>query len=283
MANLNHLLAACNSLSSKRYLKDLSLHTPMKIAIAGKGGVGKTTLTALLSTLYRNEGRTVLAIDADSNPNLATILGVSTHITPLTDQKELVEERTQSKLGGFGGIFKLNPRVDDIASKFAVEHEGIKVLVMGSVKMAESGCACPANVLVKNLLSHILLTEKDVVICDMEAGVEHLGRGTAKAVDAMVVVVEPSRRSVQTANRIHRLAREMGIQNVSAVGNKVRNKKEKEFLENMVEMRFLGSIMYDERIIEADMKGELPWYDELVSEVKTIKENLETQVKGAPS
>jgi CO dehydrogenase maturation factor len=255
----------------------------MKIAIAGKGGVGKTTLTALLSTVYRNEGRTVLAIDADSNPNLATLLGVSTHITPLTDQKELVEERTQSKLGGFGGIFKLNPRVDDIASRYAVEHEGIKVLVMGSVKMAESGCACPANVLVKNLLSHILLTEKDVVICDMEAGVEHLGRGTAKAVDAMVVVVEPSRRSVQTANRIHHLAREMGIQNVFAVGNKVRNKKEKEFLENMVEMRFLGSIMYDERIIEADMKGELPWYDELVSEVKIIKENLEKQVKGAPS
>ncbi|MBU7013837.1 MAG: AAA family ATPase [Theionarchaea archaeon] len=251
----------------------------MKIAVAGKGGVGKTTLTALLSTLYRNEGRTVLAIDADSNPNLADILGVSTHIVPLTDQKELVEERTQSTLGGFGGIFKLNPRVDDIASKYAVEHQGIKVLVMGSVKVAESGCACPANVLVKNLLSHILLTEKDVVICDMEAGVEHLGRGTAKAVDAMVVVVEPGRRSVETANRIYRLARDLGIQNIFAVGNKVRNQEEKEFLEDMVDMEVLGTIMYDERIIESDMRGSLPQHDNLVSEIRVIKENLETQVK----
>lgn len=263
----------------KRYLRDLAPHTMMKIAVAGKGGVGKTTLTALLSTLYRNEGRTVLAIDADSNPNLAAILGVSTHIVPLTDQKELVEERTQSTLGGFGGIFKLNPRVDDIASKYAVEHQGIKVLVMGSVKVAESGCACPANVLVKNLLSHILLTEKDVVICDMEAGVEHLGRGTAKAVDAMVVVVEPGRRSVETANRIYRLARDLGIQNIFAVGNKVRNQEEKEFLEDMVDMEVLGTIMYDERIIESDMRGSLPQHDNLVSEIRVIKENLETQVK----
>ncbi|MBU6998621.1 MAG: AAA family ATPase [Theionarchaea archaeon] len=252
----------------------------MKIAIAGKGGVGKTTLAALLSTLYRDEGRTVLAIDADSNPNLATILGITTHIVPLTDQKELVEERTQSNLGGFGGVFKLNPRVDDIASKFAVEHEGIKVLVMGSVKMAESGCACPANVLVKNLLSHILLTEKDVVICDMEAGVEHLGRGTAKAVDAMVVVVEPGRRSVETANRIYHLAQEMGICNIFAVGNKVRSKEERDFLEGMLEIEVLGNITYDEKIIEADMKGELPQADQLVSEVKVIKENLESLTKS---
>lgn len=251
----------------------------MKIAIAGKGGVGKTTLAAVLSVLYKEDGRNVLAVDADSNPNLATALGFPvTDVTPLTEQKELIEERTQTKLGGFGGVFKLNPRVDDIAQKYAVEHDNIKLLVMGTVKMGESGCACPANVLVKNLLTHVLLTEKDVVICDMEAGVEHLGRGTAKAVDAMIIVVEPGRRSVETANHIHELAQDLHIENVVAVGNKVRNEKERKFIENTVLMDVLGHIQYDERIIEADMKGELPFFDELVEAVKTIKENLERKI-----
>jgi CO dehydrogenase maturation factor len=248
----------------------------MKIAIAGKGGVGKTTLSAVLSVLYKEEGRNVLAVDADSNPNLATALGFPvTDIIPLTEQKELIEERTQTKLGGFGGVFKLNPRVDDIAQKYAVEYDNIKLLVMGTVTMGESGCACPANILVKRLLTHVLLTEKDVVICDMEAGVEHLGRGTAKAVDAMIVVVEPGKRSVETANHIYELAQDITIKNVVAVGNKVRNEKEKMFIKDTVLMDVLGYIPYDERIIEADMKGELPFFDELVEAVETIKKNLE--------
>jgi CO dehydrogenase maturation factor len=252
----------------------------MKIAIAGKGGVGKTTLSATLARLYRDDGRNVLAIDADSNPNLVTVLGVPVQeITPLSEQKELIEERTKTELGGFGKIFKFNPRVDDIAEKYAVEHDSMKVLVMGTVKMGESGCACPANVLVKNLLTHLLLTEKDVVICDMEAGVEHLGRGTAKAVDAMLIVVEPGRRSVDTANRIHELAQDLKIKNVFAVGNKVKNEKEKEFIKTMVTMDVLGYILYDERIIEADMKGEPPWYDELLDQVTHIKENLEQKTR----
>lgn len=251
----------------------------MKIAIAGKGGVGKTTLSAVLSVLYKEEGRNVLAVDADSNPNLATALGFPvTDIIPLTEQKALIEERTQTKLGGFGGVFKLNPRVDDIAQKYAVEYDNIKLLVMGTVTMGESGCACPANILVKRLLTHVLLTEKDVVICDMEAGVEHLGRGTAKAVDAMIVVVEPGKRSVETANHIYELAQDLTIKNVVAVGNKVRNEKEKMFIKDMVFMDVLGFIPYDERIIEADMKGELPFFDELVEAVETIKKNLERKI-----
>ena len=253
----------------------------MKIAIAGKGGVGKTTLSAVLSRLYRDEGRNVLAIDADSNPNLATVLGVSVQgITPLSEQKELIEERTKTELGGFGKIFKLNPRVDDIAKKYAVEHDNIKLLVMGTVKSGESGCACPANVLVKNLLTHLLLTEKDVVIADMEAGVEHLGRGTAKAVDAMIIVVEPGRRSTETANRIQELAKDLGVTNVFAVGNKVRNQRERAFIEKAVKMDVLGHILYDERIIEADMKGEPPVYEELMEQVKKIKENLERNINN---
>jgi CO dehydrogenase maturation factor len=251
----------------------------MKIAVAGKGGVGKTTLSAILSKLYRDEGRNVLAIDADSNPNLASVLGIPvTNIIPLTEQKSLVEERTKTKLGGYGAVFKLNPKVDDIAQKFAVEHENIKLLVMGTVKTGESGCACPANILVKSLLSHLLLTEKDVVICDMEAGVEHLGRGTAKAVDSMIIVVEPGKRSIETANRIRALAKDLGIENVFVVGNKVRNEKERRFIEKSAQMDVLGHMLYDERIIEADMEGRPPLFEELIESVKTIKENLEQRI-----
>ena len=251
----------------------------MKIAIAGKGGVGKTTLSAALARLYRDEGRNVLAIDADSNPNLAAALGIPVQgITPLSEQKDLVEERTKAKLGGFGTIFKLNPRVDDIAQKYAVEHENIKLLIMGTVKLGESGCACPANVLVKSLLTHLLLTEKDVVICDMEAGVEHLGRGTAKAVDAMIVVVEPGRRSVETANHIYELAQHLGVTRVYTVGNKVRTEEEREFIKNLVVTDVLGFIPYDQQIIEADMRGEPLFVPEVIKEVEKIKENLESKI-----
>ncbi|MGD2249072.1 MAG: carbon monoxide dehydrogenase accessory protein CooC [Candidatus Methanofastidiosia archaeon] len=252
----------------------------MKIAVAGKGGVGKTTLSAVLAKLYKDEGRNVLAIDADSNPNLSTVLGIPLEgIVPLTEQKELIENRTKTKLGGFGAVFKLNPKVDDIAKKYAVEHDNIKLLVMGTVRTGESGCACPANILVKSLLTHLLVTEKDVIICDMEAGVEHLGRGTAKAVDAMVIVVEPGQRSVKTANHIYTLAQDLGIQNVYAVGNKVRTKTEKDFITKNLDMDVLGFMPYDERIIEADMKEEPPFFDELIQEVENIKENLEKKVK----
>lgn len=251
----------------------------MKLAIAGKGGVGKTTLAALLSILYRDEGRNVLAIDADSNPNLSMILGIpSQKAVPLTERKELIEERTKATMGGFGTVFKLNPRVDDIEDLYAVKKEGIHLLVMGTVTAPESGCACPANVLVKRLLSHILLTEKDVVICDLEAGVEHLGRGTAKAVDAMLIVVEPGRRSVETANRIHDLGEGLGIAYVYAVGNKVRTDEERAFLKEFLSMDIMGFISHDERIRKADMEGEPPLFDDLLSEIRLIKENLEKRV-----
>jgi CO dehydrogenase maturation factor len=264
---------------SERLKRNTLSSVMMKLAIAGKGGVGKTTLAAILSILYRDEGRNVLAIDADSNPNLSMILGIpSQEAIPLTERKELIEKRTKATMGGFGAVFKLNPRVDDIEETYAVEKEGIHLLVMGTVTAPESGCACPANVLVKRLLSHILLTEKDVVICDLEAGVEHLGRGTAKAVDAMIIVVEPGQRSVETANRIFSLGDGLGIIHVYAVGNKVRTEEEKNFLKESLSMDVLGFIPHDGRIREADMKGEPPLFDDLLSEIASIKENLEKRV-----
>jgi len=161
-----------------------------KIAITGKGGVGKTTLTSLLAYIYAERGQKVLAIDADPNANLASALGfpveVATKIAPIADMQTLIYERTGAKPGEFGGFFRLNPRVDDIPDRFSAEWRGVRLLVMGTIKGGGTGCVCPESALLKNLVRHLLLQRSEVIILDMEAGIEHLGRGTAGAVDAMM-------------------------------------------------------------------------------------------------
>ena len=178
----------------------------MKLAITGKGGVGKTTLASLLARLYAAEGKAVLAIDANPDANLALALGLppaeARRISPIAEMKDLIEERTGATPGSEAPFFKLNPQVDDIPERFSAKIDGIRLLIMGTVKTGGSGCMCPESALLKNLISHLLLRESDVVIMDMDAGVEHLGRGTAQAVDALIIVVEPGRRSVQTAEAI---------------------------------------------------------------------------------
>lgn len=182
----------------------------MKLAIAGKGGVGKTTLASLLAMVYSAEGKRVIAIDADPDANLALALGISMeearHITPIVELKDLIEERTGAKPGTSGMFFKLNPKVDDIPDRFSVKKDGVSLMLMGTIKGGGTGCICPESVLLKSLLSHLLLERSDVVIMDMEAGLEHLGRGTAEAVDAFIIVVEPGKRSLQTAEAVGRLA-----------------------------------------------------------------------------
>ncbi len=227
----------------------------MKIAISGKGGVGKTLLASLLSKIFTESGYSVLAIDADSNPNLAATLGFprAEEIIPISEMKELVEERTGAPPGKVGAYFKLNPKVDDLPEKYWQEHNGIKLMVMGRVKRGGSGCYCPENAFLQALVNHLLLARNEVVILDMEAGVEHLGRGTAKAVDKLIVVVEPSRRSVETAYRIAKLAQDIGLQNIAVVGNKIRSQSESEFLiSNLPGFQFLGFIPYYQTLVEAD-------------------------------
>lgn len=231
----------------------------MKIAVSGKGGVGKTTLSAFLVKWFAGQGKYVLAIDADPDANLGNGLGIkeASDIVPISKMKELVAERTESVPGSFGGFFKMNPKVDDLPEKLAVRSgDHIRLMVMGGIKKGGTGCVCPESILLKNLVQHLILRRDEVVVMDMEAGIEHLGRGTSRAVNCLIVVVEPGRRSIETALRIKDLAGDIGLSRVALVGNKVRSQRDREFLVNSLsDYRFLGFIPYDDQIIEADLGG----------------------------
>lgn len=258
----------------------------MKLAITGKGGVGKTTLASLLAHLYASEGNKVIAIDANPDANLATALGISPEesqrVTPIAELKELIEERTGAKSDSFGTFFKLNPKVDDIPERFSIQKDGIKLLVMGTVKKGGSGCLCPEGALLRSLVSHLILSRSEVVIMDMDAGVENLGRGTAKGVDAFIIVVEPGQRSFQTARAIRELAKDLGVKKCYVVGSKTRDEGERQFiLDSLSDFEMLGFINYHPEIAQADRlgKGVFAMAPAAVSEAKQIKNKLEQIVK----
>lgn len=258
----------------------------MKLAITGKGGVGKTTTSSLLAQLYASEGNKVIAIDANPDANLATALGISAeevkHITPIAELKGLIEERTGAKSGSMGAFFKMNPKVDDIPDRFSISKDGIKLLVMGTVKKGGSGCLCPEGALLKSLLSHLVLNRSEVVIMDMDAGVENLGRGTAKAVDAFLIVVEPGQRSFQTARAIRDLAKDIGVTKCYIVGSKTRGDTDRQFvIDNLSDFEVLGFIDYHQEIGDADRFGKSVFETApaAVADVRTIKARLE-QIVG---
>lgn len=237
----------------------------MKIAISGKGGVGKTTLAALLGQAYADAGRNVLAVDADPSPCLAGALGfpaeLRAQLRPIAEMDDLIYERTGAKPGTTGGFFTLNPRVDDIPERFSVVQRGVRLLEMGSVDTGGSGCICPESAMLKTLFTHLLFRKDDVLILDMYAGVEHLGRSTVDFVDAMLIVVEPTRRSLGTAAQIKSLANDIGLTRLWLVGNKVRDAEEAAFLEAETPgIPLLGSMPADLAVQEADRLG-IPVYD----------------------
>ncbi|MEG2245937.1 MAG: carbon monoxide dehydrogenase accessory protein CooC [Peptostreptococcaceae bacterium] len=255
----------------------------MKIAITGKGGVGKTTFSSMLSRMFADDEYRVLAVDADPDANLGLALGFPKEtyeaIVPISDMKNLVSERTAAETGTFNKMFKLNPKVDDIPEKFCKEHNGVRLLTLGTVDSGGSGCVCPEHVLLKRLCSHLILQNNDVVIMDMEAGIEHLGRGTAQGVDAFIVVVEPGERSLQTYRKVKKLGTDIGVKKVFVVGNKVRNKEDENFIkDNLQDGELLGFISYNQDVIDSDRSSKSP-YDvslDTKNQINVIKNRLMT-------
>jgi CO dehydrogenase maturation factor len=257
----------------------------VKIAISGKGGVGKTTLAGVMARVLAERGYNILAIDADPDSNLASAIGIDekklNSTKPLAQMTEFIEERTSAKKGTYGSFFKLNPRVDDIPERFAVEKDGIKLVILGNIQQGGGGCFCPENILLKSLLSYILIERDESVIVDMEAGLEHLGRGTAEYVDVLIVVVEPGQRSFQTAYQVRRLSQDLGIKKLYIVGNKVMGASDAELIrKNLEGFTVLGAMSYNEKIIEADKRGVSPFdIDEKIkTEVEHIVDTLYEQV-----
>jgi CO dehydrogenase maturation factor len=248
----------------------------LKIAISGKGGVGKTTLSALLSHLFAEDGP-VLAVDADPDANLGSALGfdqtILERLVAISTDKELIKQRTGAEPGVSGQIFTLNPRVDDIPDKYVIEKNGVKLLRMGKVASGGSGCACPENTLLKQLLRHMVVKRNETVVLDMEAGLEHFGRGTADSVAAFIVVIEPGQRSIETAREVIRLAKDIGVERVYAVVNKV-HPGQWEKVRTMIDfIPVLGYFPFDFRVVEADLDRRnvyetLPEFTEYAKKIK---------------
>ncbi len=230
----------------------------LKLAISGKGGVGKSTVAGTLARLYAADGRRVLAIDADPDANLASAIGFRAQPPrTIASERELIEQRTGAKVREFGQMFKLNPEVADIAERYAVRHAGVDLLVLGAVRHAAGGCACPESVLLKSLVRHIVLKREEVVILDMEAGIEHLGRGTAMGVNVMLAVVEPGRRSMETAHRVREMSAELGIRRFAVLMNKSLAPEAdcRWIATEFGEAAVAGAIAFDARIAETDRFG----------------------------
>lgn len=252
----------------------------LKLAVGGKGGVGKTTITSLLSRLLaKHQGmKSVIAIDADPVSNLAAGLGIPEDkpITPIAELSDLIAERTGAKPGTMGGFFTLNPKVDDIPDRFCLERDGVKLLVMGTVKRGGGGCICPESTILKALMLHLVLVRDEVVIMDMEAGVEHLGRATSASVDALIIVVNPGARSRAAAGQIKQLGEDLKIKRILVIGNRVKETEDEKLIrQSFKDMEILGFIPEMAEISDADRKGVRPFDQDIEDAPQALKDIVE--------
>lgn len=234
----------------------------MKLAISGKGGVGKTTITAMLAWTLHNHRYKCIVIDMDPNTCVLSCMGYrgSEKIKPLVEMKELIEERTGVKPGTIGGMFRMNPYVDDICDRFGIDVHGIKVLVAGTIKKGGTGCYCPENAFVRTLVSKLFLDRETALLLDMEAGLEHLSRGTVQAVDSLLIVVEPTKSSIETAFRIQNMAKDIGLNKIFAVGNKIKSPDEQSYItSHLTNMNIASFIPYDDAVRLAETSNQPPW------------------------
>lgn len=255
----------------------------MKIAFTGKGGTGKTTLSAILIKILAEDSNEILAVDCDPDSNFGYTLGFKDidKIVPIVEMKDLIYERMNVSSGG--AFFKLNPKIDDIPEKYSRQKENIKLIVMGGIKKGGSGCACPENAFVKSLIEHLVLRRNEDVVMDMEAGVEHFGRGTAQSCDSVLVVVEPSQKSLDSAKRINLLAKHLKIRNIYAIGNKIRTEKDKEFiLDNLRgHLEVIENMPFSEDILRMDKAGDISNIgNDFINRMKLVEEVLSKQLKG---
>ncbi len=254
----------------------------MKLAISGKGGTGKSTLAAALALMMARKGWRVLAVDADPDGNLAAALGASPAeaegIIPISKQKELVEERTGARVKQYGQMFKLNPEVSDIADSYGTNLNGVTLIVLGAIEAGGSGCACPESVLIRALVGDLILHRKDALIMDMEAGIEHLGRATARGVDTLLVMVEPSQRALDSAHRVARLAAEIGLRDVRFVANKIASPADEQYVRaGLAGREIAGVIPWLEEIRAAERQGRSVLAgasEDLLSRFAAILENV---------
>jgi CO dehydrogenase maturation factor len=256
----------------------------LKVAIGGKGGVGKTTVCAVWARLFADDGFDVLAIDADPNTNLALAFGLPSEQNPepLIQMKELIAERTGTGKDMVGAYFRLNPKVSDLPEKYWVDVGGVKLLVLGGITRGGAGCACPEGAFLKALLTYTILQRDEMVLVDLAAGVEFLGRASIQGIDALVMVVEPGARSIETANNIARMGEQLGVKFVGAIANKITDAGQVETIKSQLTMSMLGNVDYSPDVQEADLRGESVFKagEGLLDQLRAAREKLTQLIAG---
>jgi len=266
----------------------ISVMQGVKIAIGGKGGVGKTTVCAIWAQLFAENGFNVLAIDADPNTTLASAFGIASQQCPepLIRMKQLIAERTGTGKDAVGAYFRLNPKVSDLPEKYWLEANGLKLLVLGAITQAGAGCACPEGAFLKALLGHTILQRQELVLVDLAAGVEFMGRASVQGIDAFVAVVEPGGRSIETANNIAKMAKELGIGFIGTIVNKITEPAQTEVIQSQLkDTVLLGTLRYSRSLQEADLRR-APVFGadaEVTEQLKQAKNKLVELISGSSS